>query len=528
MHGLAVAGGAGAGLCWLPWGLEPLLPLAFAAAMIGLGGARTRGDAVRFGLLHGAARYAVASHFLLALVAWSSLGYLIYVLAILYILPFAVVEGLGAYWLGERTGFPRALFFGFLYALTEKVRTMGDLSFPADLLSHAFGTHTAWLAWEPWIGPFGQTLLVVLSGWLLALAWERRGEWRRAALTAAGAAVLWLGPVVTAALSTESSGGGAELRVGIVQPAVTLDDKLERERWPAMRAKLERMTMEVAAGVDLVVWPESARAGRLNLRDSEPTADPKMEALAARAGVPILYGCEIARFRDEKVVALYNGAALVLPGQRGVQWYAKQHLLPLVERVPFATSFGWDPSKRHAEQGRHGYLTLMGNFHAGEKPTLFQVGPARIGVMICYEGFYPALARRYRNEGANVLAVLTNDAWWGRSVFARWHAGMISSRAREMDVPVIRAANSGVSCAVDANGRTRDATDLFDVRTVRTVVRPATSPPTFYSRTGDWPVGMILAFFAVALVRGGRVVRSASRARGAAFEGASGDDSPSR
>ena len=84
----------------------------------------------------------------------------------------------------------------------------------------------------------------------------------------------------------------------------------------------------------------------------------------------------------------------------------------------------------------------------------------RIGVLICYEGMYPSLGRAYRAAGADALLVLTNDSWWGRSVFPAWHARMVSARARELDLPVLRAANSGVSSMTDRFGATRASTSM--------------------------------------------------------------------
>ncbi len=498
---LAAAGGAAIGVCWLPLGLSPLMPLSLYPAMIGIRRTDTWREALRFGLFFGAARYAVAAHFLLALLAWSPLAIVIYGLAIVFILPFSAVEALGAWWLERRAGIPRPYGLAFGWVVMEKVRAWGDLSFPADLLSHAFGRHPAWLAWEPWTGPFGLTLLVVLGAALVESAWARRAAPRRAAPFAAAAAALWLGPPLTDLVSPPPAPSGPELRVAVVQPSVTLDDKLRRERWPAMRERLEAMTLAAARGADLVVWPESARPGPLVWDASKPFGDPVMEELAAKAGVPILYGCDIARMRDGSVEALFNGAALARPDGRPGGWYAKQHLLPLVEGIPFAKAFGLDPAKRRRDD-RRGYLTLLGNFTPGGDPFLFEVGPARIGVLICYESFYPELSRAYRAHGANALVVLTNDAWWGWSVFPRWHAAMIAARAREQGLPVVRAANNGVSSSVGADGRTTEATGLYEITVLRTRLVPAPVGRTLYTTLGDWPVWLVLAFCGVASIRG--------------------------
>jgi len=77
-------------------------------------------------------------------------------------------------------GFP-GVGFGLYYVAFEKLRTTTDLSFPADLLAHGFGTNPSFLAWTPYYGPFGVSLSVMLVGLLLDAAIEARPG--RAAVT---------------------------------------------------------------------------------------------------------------------------------------------------------------------------------------------------------------------------------------------------------------------------------------------------------------------------------------------------------
>jgi apolipoprotein N-acyltransferase len=455
-----------------------------------------------FGLAFGAARYAVAAHFLLALCRYSApLGIAVYLLSILYILPSAVVEAWGAFVLERRCGLPRSLGFALLYPLTEWVRTFGDLSFPADDLAHAFGRQPAWLALAPWTGPFGVTLLVLATAALLDAAVERRGrQWQAVAIALAGLALWLVPPAASLFLDRGESGRESVLRIGIVQPAVDVREKLDRRRWPATWARLTEMTLSAARGADLVLWPETARPGRVIWTEPDTFHDVRMEELATRAGVPILYGCEIARVLKTGEIELYNGAALARPGGGASDWYGKQRLLPLVEGIPLAGWIGMEPSKR-VRSHEPSELSLLGNFTPGPRSTVFEVGPARIGVLICFEGMYAALARRYRVDGVNLLCVLTNDAWWGRSAFAPWHARMISARARECDLPVVRAANDGVSSSTDRRGVMGDATRLDETAILRTEVRIGSGAPTFYARHGNLVIGAELAFLAAVVLR---------------------------
>jgi apolipoprotein N-acyltransferase len=487
MVAYAAVGGAFAGFCWLPFGLAPLLPLAFLIALRGLRLVASSRDALLFGLVCGAFRHAVGGHYIVTLVTYSPLAILIYLLDISYVLPFAAMESWGAYAIERRTGIDRAIPFALLYTVLEWTRTVGDLSVPSDLLSHAFGTDPSWLAWSPVAGPHALTLVTIAVAILIDRAIERRSDRRKAAVLATLACALWLAPPATDLVARRTDRPALKpLRIGIVQPSVTIQQKLDRTRWPEMWDILKPLTREAARGADLVVWPESSRPGPLIWKDEKPFSDPEMEALAREVGVPILYGCELARFTSGQVTALYNAAALARPDGTAGDWYGKQQLLPFVEGIPFARLIGWDPATARREPGgKRSALTLIGNFVPGDRPTIFEVGPARLGVLICYEGLYPRLVRRYRNAGANALVVMTNDAWWGHTVFARWHARMIATRAREADLPVVRAANSGVSSVTDRRGTMGPSTGLFEVRTLQVDLSPSTTAPTPYARSGD-------------------------------------------
>jgi apolipoprotein N-acyltransferase len=499
---LAAAAGTLIALCWLPTGLAPVMPLSALLMMRALRAAESRRDAALLGLAFGLLRYAVASHFLLALLRFSGLAVPFYLMAISFILPLAVLEAWGAMVLERWTGLPRSVGFGLLYVVFEKLRTVSDLSFPADLLAHGFGTNPSFLAFAPWFGPFGVSLTVMAVGALLDAAieaWPRRPV---AALRAAAALGLWL-----AAPAFDAIGVGreavprAELTVGIVQPDTPIEQKVRPEKRGEILAQLRAMTLEVAPGSDVVLWPETARPGAVAIGKGGVVEDPEVAAIAREAGKPILYGAILAELEGREVVALYNGAVLVEADGSIRQWYGKQRLLPFVEAVPFAGLVGFDARARARSGAHRSVLSLLGNFTPGPEPTVFEIGPARLGVLICYEGFYPALARKYAREGANALAVLTNDSWWGWSAFATWHARMIAARARENELPVVRAANGGISSATDQRGRLGVRSGLAERRVLQVPLAPARGGPTFYARFGDWILSPLLLAPIAAYVR---------------------------
>lgn len=491
------------GALWLPFGFAPLYPIVFFLFFLEYGRVETSREAVVLGLLMEVGRYGVAGHPLFALLRYSPLAIVFYFLAIAYILPFAALEGWGGLWLEKRTGLPRFLAYGLIWAVLEKVRTLSDLSFPADLVAHGLGSSPEWLAATAWTGPFAVPIWIAVVA--TAAYWGfrafREGARRRALAWTVIAALLWIAPRATAPLLRRTQDQDLPvLRVGIVQPFAKVEEKKSPEAWPRLLRRVERLTLRAARGADLVVWPETTRPGAVIWPASTPFEDAEVAALSQRAGAPILYGADLFSWEGtsggRRRGKLYNGAALARPDGESGPWYGKQRLLPFVEGVPFGDLFGWDPSRRKQSEG---YLTMLGNFTAGPKPTIFKVGPARIGVLICFEGMYPQLARRYRLEGANMLAVMTNDAWWGHSLFPRWHSTMAGSRARENDLPVVRAANNGISSVTDRFGHVLASTHLDEITVLEAEVEPSGSPPTFYDRHGDWVVAASLLVMAAAL-----------------------------
>ena len=132
---------------------------------------------------------------------------------------------------------------------------------------------------------------------------------------------------------------------------------------------------------------------------------------------------------------------------------------------------------------------------------MFQGPPAPYGVVICYEGIFPDLFRSFVRDGARLMVNMTNDAWFGRTSGPEQHLGMYPFRAVEHRVPVVRAANTGVSAFIDPTGAIHEATSLDTATFTRARVERH-SGGTFYVRFGEWVgVGSFAAAFVLLLAR---------------------------
>jgi apolipoprotein N-acyltransferase len=250
----------------------------------------------------------------------------------------------------------------------------------------------------------------------------------------------------------------------------------------------------------LIVWPESAVSGML-------PQDLFLLSFFARVildiQIPLLVGGDqhplygTQEFRREKRL---NSAFLLLPRSGIKQSYNKMRLLPFGEYLPYRDVLPW-PSRLTS-------LSDRANFLPGTDYTIFDLGEARFGVLICWESLFPEQVRQFVHRGAEFIVNITNEAWFGETAAPYQFWMMNVFRAIENRVSVVRAANTGVSGFIDPYGRMlgkveeQEKDSFVAGYLTKTVPFPQTS--TFYTRYGDvWAYGNLavtVLFLLVAIV----------------------------
>jgi apolipoprotein N-acyltransferase len=175
----------------------------------------------------------------------------------------------------------------------------------------------------------------------------------------------------------------------------------------------------------------------------------------------------------------YNAAVLVNEEGRLVTQYDKIRLLPFGEYVPLPR---WLP-------GVSWIPVLVGDFTAGTDYPLMTIGRARAGVFICFESAFPSIARRFAQDGADVLINISNDGYLGQTPVMRQHLANAIFRAVENARPVLRVTNTGISAFITARGEVLDETSGFQTAVRTWTIRRANGQQTFYTRHGDLFVG---------------------------------------
>ncbi|MFM8771334.1 MAG: apolipoprotein N-acyltransferase [Candidatus Kapaibacterium sp.] len=179
----------------------------------------------------------------------------------------------------------------------------------------------------------------------------------------------------------------------------------------------------------------------------------------------------------------FNAAMLLNSGESGPVVHRKTMLTPFAERLPFADQlsfamqwFEWGVGISSWGKGRERMPMEVRNGC---------VVKANVGPIICIESIYPDVARDMVNNGADVLAVITNDAWYNGTWGPRQHYDIARMRAIEMRRSIIRCANSGVSGIIDQSGHSiLELPELRRTAAVGTV--RLSGEKTFYARYGDW------------------------------------------
>lgn len=287
-------------------------------------------------------------------------------------------------------------------------------------------------------------------------------------------------------------------RIALVQPYIPQNEKWDAARSTAVLDTLEKVTGEASAGApEMIIWPEAVTPWALH---RDPNVALWLEAVAKRTGKPLLLGSVYTSSPSPPDFLWYNGAFVVNP-VTGVDEnsYAKRKLVPFGEFIPLRPVLGWLEK----------IVPIGGDFQRGtsSRPLTVTAGANRVaaGVLICYEDIFPALARDSVKSGADVLVVLTNNAWFGEGGAAYQHAAHSVLRAVETRRPVIRCGNGGWSGWIDEFGNIRatlhdeNGSVYFRGQETLNVTRDLRwqGRESYYTRQGDWFL-LACAFFSVA------------------------------
>jgi apolipoprotein N-acyltransferase len=398
-------------------------------------------------------------------------------------------------WLGDAR---RILALAAALTISEWLRGHLLTGFPWNAIGYALTSPVALAQGAAWIGLWGYCFIAVAVFAAPAVLFDERGAARRPLLPLGLALVVLagLGGFGIWRLRHEPTRFVDKTELRIMQPNLSQDEKFNyAAKGEVMRQYLtlsDRTAGPQASGVrdvSLLIWPESAFPFFLT-READALA--QIAALLPKGTLLITGGVRPPDTTPPGVpiTRAYNSIYVVDHDGTIVAAYDKLHLVPFGEYLPFQSTL--------ESLGLSQLTKVRGGFIAGtrRRPIALPNAPKMLP-LICYEVIFPGEIES-RDERPGWIVNLTNDGWFGISTGPYQHLQQARLRAIEEGLPIVRAANTGISAVIDPLGRIVASLGL-GVEGVLDSGLPVASQPTFYSRFGDIPAALVVVVAIVAV-----------------------------
>jgi len=367
------------------------------------------------------------------------------------------------------------------------------LSWPWLTLGNVFATHPNWVQWYEYTGTSGGGCWILAVNILLfRLAWKRSNK----RLILYPLFTLLVPFILSYAIKPPEQDKMPVNNIVIVQPNIDPYEKIYSGSFDAQLQKLIRLSeSQIDSQTVLVVWPETALYMENGIDEAHMKENyflnPLWDFLRRHPSINLLTGVEGYRLFDDahggtarlqlnshKYKEDYN-EAVILDSSGPISFYHKSMLVPGVETLPpflhfldsWFEKFGGTTSGYTRQKER---TVLSTSNHS------YRIAPA-----VCYESIYGEFMSRYVRNGADLIAIITNDGWWGNTPGYHQHENYARLRAIETRRWIIRSANTGVSCVIDPDGNIIDPQPWVQAAAIKQAVPALDSKLTFYVRYGD-------------------------------------------
>jgi len=493
--GLVMIAGMVAALAMPPLDFWPLLFVTVPVALFALEGIERRFKLQSFllGWCFGFGYFIVAFH-------WIGFAFLVDQEDYLWMMPFAVgglAAAMAVYWglaflcvtVSGLKRFSAALVFAASLALFEWLRGILFMGFPwaapglaGDGMGAVVQTVALW-------GMPGLTALILLWSAVWPFVFDRHSPRRHrftALMIIATLPLCWAWGSYR--LQHENVANVENVNIRIVQPNIPQSDKWRSENEGAIFEQLLEMSAlapQDGNPVTHIIWPETAVPF---LIDESESAKAEMAQLLG-GNKTLVTGAlrrELSITSDGESDNIYNSILTFDGFGNVVAQYDKWRLVPGGEFLPFEWLL--EPL------GFRRIVTVPGSFAAGRGPVSLAIpGAPSAGFSICYEAIFPDhFVDPLKRPGW--LINVTNDGWFGNSTGPYQHLAQARLRAIEQGLPLVRAANTGISAVIDPYGRTLSSLPLSQEGVLDSGL-PQSLPPTFFATYGQ-----LLFFFALLLL----------------------------
>ncbi len=413
---------------------------------------------------------------------------------VLFCLYLALYPSLFAMLAAELDGRRFQIFgLGALWVGTELLRAKALTGFPWSLLGHSQFDQLRLIQVSDLVGAYGISFLIVASNALLFLLIFKTKTFssRLRKAEAAAVGIMFAAAVAygTSRLNEYGEKGNPRksVKVAVVQGNIDQSVKWNPDYQRKTIQIYEELTDRAASfNPDLVVWPETAVPF---FYQEQNELSKKVVQIAVEEGTALIFGSPAYGVTREGP-RYYNRAYAISKDGKVTGFYDKMHLVPFGEYVPLKGLLFFVDR----------LVPAAGDFASGEILKPLQSGDLTAGILICFEVLFPELSRGQVRMGADVLVNLTNDAWFGRTSAPYQHLSMAVFRAVENRIPVVRAANTGISAFIDPTGEITTRSAIFERDVLVAEVGVSPSPIGFYTRHGDLFAFFLTAFSAIQIV----------------------------
>ncbi|MFH1664539.1 MAG: apolipoprotein N-acyltransferase [Candidatus Omnitrophota bacterium] len=374
----------------------------------------------------------------------------------------------------------------FVWVVLEYIRGYFLTGFPWGLLAYSQYKNLNIIQVSDITGPYGVSfLLVVFNAAIFSLLLRSRKKYVYMA-----AALFFI--IIASAYGSyclKNCRVWGDVKISVVQGNIPQSEKWDPDLSENILKKYIALTKQAEKDrPDLIVWPETSYP---YLVEGPEDVAKTIDELLPGENIPVLAG--VIYGEDGR----YYNSAILAGGEAGSGLiYNKTHLVPFGEYVP---------GDRLLAVLREFIDKPIGDFDRGSEYTLFPVRSVssstagmvrtrqmnfyKFGVLICFEDVFPYITREFVRTGADIVINITNDAWFGRTAASRQHLQSSVFRAVENRVPVVRAANTGISCFIDSRGRVlsyveKDGKETF-ISGIATENVETCRGKSFYTAYGD-------------------------------------------
>ncbi len=414
-------------------------------------------------------------------------------------------------YVGEKEGYFSLFFYWIAF---EYLHHNWEMSWTWLTLGNAFSIVPSWVQWYEYFGVFGGSFWVLFVNLIIFRAFQNvllKGEnWTIQTPLFWSAAFFILSPILFSLWKYYNYEIKEEKKIEVVAIQPNIDPYNEKFNYDSLNDQVNKL-IRLADSLTtektrLIVAPETAISRSFN-EDEVYTLPEVKELLKAKKeklnNVPWYLGASTYRVFESKnsrasrkqpdgsFVEFYN-TSMFIDEEDHIEFIHKSKLVPGVEILPFSDIFPFLEELSIQNGG------ISGTLGVEPWPKIFQSQNFSFAPVVCYESVYGEWISLQCLQGANFIAIATNDGWWGDTPGYKQHASFASLRAIENRRDIVRSANTGISCFVNQRGDIIQATKWREEDVIRENIS-LNKEKTVYTRFGNI-LGRTFTFASVLLL----------------------------